>query len=788
MIMTPDIPQDNDTTEMPVVVPKTLRDILHLSPYYPGYRAFPQEAFEKDYLIVHNGFSSTKNALDEKLNDIGQFHQAFICFLYGFAGTGKTTFLNWYVKQSTTKDNFNYLFIDLSLKKRADDKQSTFIDDIRNILNLCMSRHEKEIIELFEFIKDNLVNLSGEYFSKENFRKSFNKNIIKDDKLYLTKNTFCEFINIIDDEDILLLYFLFYNQHTEIFFRSTNGFYSEKSDTLLFIDNIDSIKSELHSKKILQKMIQVYMRSYVGILENNLYKGKFDTNKKIHFIFSIRDYIHSILNSHDDAFLHKERIPYILSPNGFNKIVLRRQQIAKKILLKQTLSIDNYFKILKFMSTDRNYFQKHYFPLFNYNIRELVHYVYTGFGKLNYHSQPEKMALTLGSYEHINHQASQLDKSSFRVGSRGILFHFIISHLKENSFISGNLILNEGSPVITGGVGRLNLARIILTIIHNLNRYSFDSVSKRDHPQGANLYAVYEQFDKLFTDYEQDFSETLCSLFLFHDESWSHLVTIEGVHILHPSDHIEILRKLEAYKIAKADIDSTSMLDKRRELESIKLGITPAGYTFLKDIIRHFEFHSVKAGNTLPLFASAKSSLQNNRYPFEEILEKARGYTIKCIDSLSIFLDELDRVNETKKVGDKFDFLASPMVFKMYNAKDMNEDDQKECSEMNTHGFMLINRIIDSHTNYIDNFRHYVLSYGSVIAFYASKKNKPTNIIKNEINKLCLDIIEAYIERYYIKNNPRAEILQRLQKVNLRRARSDFSISINENRQQQNYE
>jgi predicted AAA+ superfamily ATPase len=93
----------------------TLFDYLYASAYGSSISQLKlsEEDFE-NYFVETNAFQNTSNKLENCFRLCKKATPLFIC-LHGYAGTGKTTFLHWYLKkksQETAKYNkliFNFI-------------------------------------------------------------------------------------------------------------------------------------------------------------------------------------------------------------------------------------------------------------------------------------------------------------------------------------------------------------------------------------------------------------------------------------------------------------------------------------------------------------------------------------------------------------------------------------------------------------------------------------------------------------------------------------------------------
>jgi len=147
------------------------------------------------------------------------------------------------------------------------------------------------------------------------------------------------------------------------------------------------------------------------------------------------------------------------------------------------------------------------------------------------------------------------------------------------------------------------------------------------------------------------------------------------------TDEIELIKKYENKKDEEI----------KRTINRIKINLNASGYIYLKDIVRHYEFFSIRV-NGKPLFASLninKNSEGKMIYEFMDNIRKTFDIAESCIHSLNDFL----------KI-DKFkDFEQGSCCYRIYDRNDSIEEDfDSRASFYDTNkknGSLFINRIID---------------------------------------------------------------------------------------------
>jgi len=710
----------------------------------------------------------------DKFLEYKSYQLPFFCFIEGYAGTGKTTFIHWYSQHS--KIDMNHALIDLSGAKsdthaKGDrfSGEDLFEDYFLKLWPKIYRKYTKEVEDFLTFL-DKESDLLTSHFSKTFFSK-LKKRFKKEIDPPINATQFTDFLNNIEYTEMIEIFMLMYNKYPKIItIISDNNAEDIKEDRelLLFFDNMDSMKMEAKSSIIPKKIASVYYSYYMAITSE--FSEYFSVDRKINFVFCMRDSVFSIINPQHKDFIQNRYLHFGIAPGTSDKIYKKRVNFSiEKALIKDTLQyklIDNAYK-------DTIYLNRSYLPLFNYNLRKLSYFLaYTST------SITEK---DISLYEKLaNHNNSRL-----RVGARGVYFFLIIKTMKSMDFISNNLITKEGQPTRSGGLGLLNISRIILTVIHNRTQYDLNLNSKIENLTEASLFDIYTSFSELFEGYIDDFVDTLSSLFLFYEHNWCHLITLKNISIFDKGSMDEIKDKLKLYEKHNAKNNIVEKIKIKQELAKIKVRINASGYIFLKDIIRHYEYHSVKAGNKKALFlCTGMDNLREDHYSyeFEKSLRNTKDFAFFCIGSLRSFLD-----------GSNYPFEESLCCFRLYSYGEHSitqdgEYDHIECYENFRTGQLLLNRIIDTHTNYIDSFRIFLINDVGYIKEFCEKTGKTDKEIRFEINKKITGILKEYISKYYVKRDKRLFELKQLQMINLNKINNDatkdkYDLFLNFNRE-----
>lgn len=726
-----------------------LMDILIASPYHQSTKlgGWLNKSRFKELLIEYHSYYELKNDIEYQLIN-KPVSLPFIRFLKGYSGTGKTTFIHWFC--DTCNDTLKYAFLDFSdtddFVHRKKGSRKNYEYQLENkllpLISLIFGKNPDSFYGLMKYLNDNAIRFFT-YFAEDFFRnleKAVSNNSI--DKLKLI-----DFLNSRLYSELFLILLLYYNKYEQHFLSCTEGNEGNPEklinrNLLLFIDNLDSIKMESYSKEIPKHFISIY-RKYLEII--NVDSTYFASDRKIDFFYCVRDTIHSVINPQEEDYANLSTIYFIPNINE-TKQYIRRLDFAKKY----NIGVDEKTELLlKYIFHD-NATIKSYLPLFNYNNRKIVSYIH-------------RIALENNIFLEPIDSLIKIKTKSSTVGVRGIFYFLFLRFMKEKEFFGEALFTDEGYLVedVAGEKTKvhINPTRIILTILLNLGKYHLDINSRQDYVAKVGIFDVYLEYNKIFEmlEYkEYRFFNIIARLFLFYENNWCHLVTLTNKEIMDLDSFNRELRMLQEYEINKDE-------ETKKALNRIKINLNAAGYIYLKDIVRHYESFSMRT-NSNPLFTSLNIKNVGGRYIYEfiENIEKTFEIAKNCIHSLTDFL----------KVTKFASFEESNCCYRLYNKEDSIEGDfDSRASFYDTqkkNGRLFINRIIDHHTEYIDNLRIFLSNNCSLIEKYSSILGKTKDEVIIDINKKILKIIEKYISLYYISENQYEKKIKQIQKYNIR--------------------
>lgn len=545
-------------------------------------------------------------------------------------------------------------------------------------------------------------------------------------------------------QDLLLLILISYYEYPKLVCKLFKIEHNPYSPLLILFDNIDHIDIEHHNSSFPSEIEHTYSNLklyYEDSSYNNL--------AQIHFIFSLRDANCTLINRQQGDIYHRSKIFYRPLEN-INKIVERRINIAIKDNIPFT---DDQKFLIDFILNDE-YSIKVFQPLFNYNYRKFV--LFLSEVVQDYNSK------------HISGIESLSKHKETINGSRGIIFFLVIKYLLSNDYLKKRLFLDEGPKIGGDDGGNVNPARILLTNIHNLSQFSFNKFSKNPHVNPVGLYDLNKEFSEIFKSSDDLFFKILSDLFLFHRDDWCHLITFTDKQVFSNNNFHEEKQLLINAK-------ATESKDAINRLNDIKLHINPSGFIYLRDIIKHYEFFSRRADNNKPLFSSLEYKIINDKIEFNFLknIDSTFELTEKCILSLNKFIDAKIITN----------FENTNHCFRTYHL----EDDYKEEFYEDQPGRLYLVRIIDTHIQYIDTFKEYLLEY---CIKYDKLYENPDNLIFNrdlrvKINKEITLRLEKYVNLLRKSRGVRVANLLKLFDANLIYIKSNYNVFVSINRDRQ---
>jgi hypothetical protein len=727
----------------------TIKDYLLASPYNDRTNFggdLTENIFFHDYFIGRD--DGTYAEINERLNKLlssenvsSQFPP--VIFLTGYMGTGKTTYIHYYVREKLRGYNSVFFSFGNISPERNRESIRIFEEHFTKLLCRIFQRFGMEFTIM-------LSNICGRHLDlitifPDTFFNALSNIIEEMNQLnidILLERRFLELLDATGYKDLHLLLLAFIFQFPEKYNELYDFGYKEDLPFLLIYDDIDHIRIEHFNREFPNFIDETYHK--LRELLRNLAEAE-NPNQYASFLFCLRDANCPIMNRQLPVNVRCE-VEFKPSNIG-DRILLERLAIAKK---EQFYLANQRTDFLEYVFKDP-YTKDVFSPLFNFNIRKLGEF----FDNLTIDYDVDQLYLPL-----------ILDLKNYPqgvVGSRGIEYHLVIKYLFTQNYLSTGLLFRDEAIGQQGG--NVNPARMILTNLHNINMFALENRSKKVRADPAPLSDLYELYRQIFRsdEHKKKFFKIITELFAFHQRNWCHLLSFDGKHISSLQDFQDEIQNAIA-----DDIDA---------LAYITLKLTPAGFTYLNNIMRHYEFFSIiRAKHGRPLFANTKVDYRTGRIRLDALNEMKETFKAAkhCVEHLDGFLNHVEDDGIVKN------FESTAHCFRIHSYEEAFRTRGRY-----PHSRLYSVRIIDTHIRYIDSYRCYILNNHNHI-----KNLDPKH--KQVINKDIVEIIDNYVsilkKSSYLSRKPRVQDLISVFEANMAKIKgsgfSDFTTMVNDGRKE----
>ena len=222
----------------------------------------------------------------------------------------------------------------------------------------------------------------------------------------------------------------------------------------------------------------------------------------------------------------------------------------------------------------------------------------------------------------------------------------------------------------------------------------------------VSLFKILKDFSGIYSP--RKILHDLSQMFNGHLKSWEQLISIYNKDLIEDNGFsIELKQYLEYLRITN-DINYELDQEKKTrceslisDLENIQIKITPAAINFFRHINIHFEFYSnicFEKSSSLFEFTLQNMNINVERFPDTFSFESITKKVITLVSHHNIWMGNFykNAFENTKKFKNIEDFLGSDFSFK-FLGKEKNIRDK---------GATHILRVISSHLDYLDNYRH----------------------------------------------------------------------------------
>lgn len=683
-----------------------LTDFLMATPYggkrSPKEKITEEEFYNEGFFIEPVSWNNLGKEMVSFFNIAGAGNINTI-LLHGYQGTGKTTFLHWVFEKREFFNDYGKMILDMEIPSKSKSPYSIFDTFFRLKLNDFYAEEPIIVVNLLKFLLIhfshlNCITFTTQYNDGESFwhklialdkglKSSDNQNPCIEDKSIIA-----DFFEKLNYTDTFLLFLLIYFYLDDINYKKNISQKPTKhiKSFIIIFDNIDSVRMEQTNAEFPATIAYLY-EQFCEIIETFKWEAPI-----LNFIYSVRDYNYSLLELQNIDFRQTKEIDFAV-PENIDKIMKQRINIANNYGQYKNISA-----ILEVFFYDYK-FEEVFLPLFNYNIRKLA----INFSFFSEILSSDNVQNFLNMKQPIEENKITIANLSwsYRNGLRGLFYAVIIKALLEKDNLRPVLLYEEGEEIDSFEEGgekygiKINPARILLTIIHSLTKYSDIEENKRSQPVGIG--DVYNEYRKMFKgEYFVDvFFDKLTGLFRLHEKNWCHLISFRNKQVFDKSVFDEEKKLLKG----KVEDESFSVLN------NIEVRINRSAHIYLTKVVTHYEFYSMRAKNAESLF------LTTNKYKFLRNIDRVWVIVGPCLSSL---------INYLKKNT-------------VENFEETNLCLRDNYGE-NTQKTVMAFRIIHMQLRYIDDFRKYL--------FFLTKTGR-SNFSFKEINKKIMKKQYLYIRK-----------------------------------------
>jgi hypothetical protein len=690
-------------------------DILNCSPFdqNKNINGLLTEDIFFEYLFKESiEFTELRYEIIDKIESDIRTERIFL--VDGFMGTGKTTFLRWFNKKNPSINHILIDFFSLPGRGMGKTKEQILTKTTSSLIHKWYNQKvkiefpsDKKLIEYLESCNDKnnpiitriksfiqeIINrdidddkfillkyiIEKKRYLSEHFSSEFNIELEKYSDINSLMEKFHVIISECDFSDTFLMLFLYcflvYDRNKQLF---------------IYFDNLDLIHIEYLTDFFISELKQSLSKASLIAQDKNLFKENFNFKDNYKFFFCLRDANGAIINNHllssFEGYESKFHFRVNFDPESYNEIVNERINFYNILYLNKNTEKKEAIKVrdIIYEITNDKYCKEVIVPLFNFNIRKITD------------------ALLHISKYFINESTIRSKEFYILFGNRGKVIFLIMNYLFHKDFMQQYPFYYIDYKK---DIEHCNPTRMLLTLLLNLSRiyntFNFTN-DPRFTPRSIPLYELFDKALILFN--EDEIYDVLKFMFDLHQYNWVNLVTFRNNN----DNYIE---------------NKNMVFENNKEYyKDISITINPSGFIYLKNIITHYEFYSNIKGNSSGLFSINLDKMDNNKYKFEDNIERVYNLVETNVNSMDRYYQK------NIVVGLKWtteDFKDSGFIFNHFD-----ENPGK-------FSLFFTTRIITTHVDYIDKYRLYLIKSLDV--------NNDKNLII-EINKIIVNKLQKYIK------------------------------------------
>jgi len=692
-------------------------EVLLCSPFNKhlnfGGRLTAELFFEKLFIETEQ-----VKALKKQLNDAlsSRLQNNRIVFLEGYSGTGKTTFIQYFLKDNR---QFESVYIDFYPKGQSSAPYVRYIKNLsetqsklRDLESQLRTEGDKLVVR--EAVQQ--LSLMGSVISEVNQISEQTHPIATVIRSHLTKprNDITDFLYYLDAHkealqdyferfakslaqiepardatnlhslwekttlrDTFILFFLYYIQRYE---KDTNP----NRTYLVFFDNLDTID--------LAYLTPFFKESFANALglfsemlqDRSLFPNRLDFEHRFKFIFCLRDANNSNINAHlGDTLtpiatnIHL-RVGFAseLYQSAFSARLKFHSEITNQDRSEPDPDEAKTIKMLAAFANDQ-FFTTIFVPLYNSDFRKLAHTLFqVTLRLLKADTNPGGL-----SFDDVGNSFAAHEDDKY--GVRGALVFGIVQGLRNENFLKNYPFTQENAA---GNSGYCLITRMLLTLLLNKSqlRRGEDVINVAKPFEEVPLGVIIQETQDLYR--VDEIVQSLVDVFVFHRKSWVHLITFRN----------RLVESIDAFRPELDELIHATHLP--ATFFDVFITLNPSGYSFVKNVLVHFEFYSALAGNTSALFTQGLKRVENKPqvFEFEETINRVQRLVRKHSESMRTFLET--KFEKGREMSQE-DYLKSDFTFKHF--KHLAPADE---------GMFHASRVASQHIAYVDCFRLWLLN------------------------------------------------------------------------------
>jgi energy-coupling factor transporter ATP-binding protein EcfA2 len=641
----------------PIVEFSNVADMLKASPFDPEYdlnKTLTEEIYFEHLHVQSTRLAELIQLLREFLNS--KFEPNRVIFLKGYSGNGKTTFLHSFMHASPEEQHIYFDFQEVRSTVYGEGRDDLHVPDQIKLLLIRRLRSMDNLTETLRFL-------------------FVHRRALKDADFIST--ALYDFLSTSEDahdqewRNRCIDNFSFQDTFACIFvhcFRTTRS----GRKTIFYFDNLDVAPMEYVANRFLV-YFQDALSAALHIARHECFADReINFRRDYRFIFCLRDANDAILNAHLADRLGFVRAPFAVSFDAelYRQVAEKRLEFVESRFPDHDLNLHGGTKFSAVMSAilSDQYFTSVFLPLYNNDYREVA-----------------SLLVRLIQNPNITQRYNAVDYDL-----RGTLMFGITDSLLTKDFLRDYMTIPADEKE-----GYCYIDRVLLTVLINSADY------RRGIPQigSGEAYSLFYLVKDLESVYRNipAILRSIARCFGSYQLNRVHLMTLLNRKV---GDVQEFVRTYSAmFDRALSGDDSIETVKIKNELSAILVRLNPAGFTYVRYLLPHFEFYGNLVGNTASLFTEPMKRIVvsgEEMYAFEARIDAVLKQVRKHVSYMKTFFD-------TRYVAAGITAHKFPASIYCFRHPGMVKVAKKT-------GHSHTIKIVTAHIDYIDWFRRRLLS------------------------------------------------------------------------------